>query len=163
ERRPAQPQQRRRLRRGDHRRGPGGAGRPAGDQAPARAALGRARAGPRDRGDGGQVMLLVEHFSQPPEWRWYILLYFFLAGLAGGLPGRVVNVVGSVFGLFVAGYTGVLLSVSNQPVWSDTYALGGLFLASGMSGAAALVGLLARRSVGAATSDETLAEADRYF
>src|SRR2546421_11236861 len=28
--------------------------------------------------------LLAEHFTQPPEWRWYILAYFFLAGLAGG-------------------------------------------------------------------------------
>jgi formate-dependent nitrite reductase membrane component NrfD len=220
-------------------------------------------------------MLLAVHFSQPPEWRWYILLYFFLAGLAGGtyligtllrlvgrpadeatarlcfllafpltvlcpilltidlgqpgrfwhmiidtgaagpglilkdwspmslgvwglmlfsifvtlsfleaaaleghlsvasegiLPrliggslGRVVNVVGSVFGLFIAGYTGVLLSVSNQPVWSDTYALGGLFLASGMSGAAALIVLAARWQPAARASEEALAEADSYF
>ena len=53
-------------------------------------------------------------------------------------------VVGSVFGLFLAGYTGVLLSVSNQPFWSDTWALGGLFLASGLSVAAAALVLLAR-------------------
>src|SRR5205823_915064 len=52
-----------------------------------------------------------------------------VARLAGGLAGRVVNVIGTVFGLFIAGYTGVLLSVSNQSVWSDSYALGGLFLA----------------------------------
>ena len=44
------------------------------------------------------------------------------------------NVVGAVAGLFLASYTGVLLSVSNQPVWSDTWTLGGLFLASGLSG-----------------------------
>lgn len=226
-------------------------------------------------------MLLASHFSQPPDWRWYILVYFFLAGLAGGayvlgtmlrlwgrpsdepaarvcfllaLPlvvlcpilltldlgqparfwhmlvdsgdfsivdprtwalvfkswspmsvgawallvfgafaavsfveaavldghlnhslgdlvtrvlrggvGRVVNVVGSVLGFFVAAYTGVLLSVSNQPVWSDTYALGGLFLASGMSGAAAMVTLATRWRPAAAESEEALAEADGYF
>jgi formate-dependent nitrite reductase membrane component NrfD len=46
--------------------------------------------------------------------------------------------------MFIAGYTGVLLSVSNQPVWSDTWTLGGLFLASGLSGSAALLGWLVR-------------------
>jgi formate-dependent nitrite reductase membrane component NrfD len=49
--------------------------------------------------------------------------------------------VGALFGLFLAGYTGVLLSVSNQPIWSDTWALGGLFLASGLSVAAAAIAL----------------------
>ena len=48
-------------------------------------------------------------------------------------------------GLFIAGYTGVLLAVSNQPVWSDTWALGGLFLASGLTGSAALLGWLVHR------------------
>src|SRR5215469_2923933 len=221
------------------------------------------------------MMLLAAHFVQPPEWRWYILGYFFLAGLAGGAyalatmlrlwgrpadepaarlcfllafplvvlcpilltidlghplrfwhmmydtgvggpalnfrswspmslgvwgllvfglfaaisflevvaldgrygfplsgvltqvvagpVGRLVNVVVTVFALFVAGYTGVLLSVSNQPVWSDTYALGGLFLASGLGGAAALVTLATRWRPGAAASDGVLADADGYF
>ena len=57
--------------------------------------------------------------------------------------GRGFLLVGSVFGLFLAGYTGVLLSVSSQPLWSDTWALGGLFLASGLSIAAAALVLLA--------------------
>ena len=26
----------------------------------------------------------AQHFAGPPEWTWYILFYFFLAGLAGG-------------------------------------------------------------------------------
>lgn len=219
-------------------------------------------------------MLLAVHFSQPPDWRWYILGYFVFAGLAGGaytlgtllrllgrpadesaarlcflvaLPltilcpilltldlgqplrfwhmmvdtgaggaglnfaylspmsmgvwgllvfgvfsaisflealaldgrryplsgvvtrvlsgtvGRVVNVVGTVFALFVAGYTGVLLSVSNQPVWSDTYALGGLFLASGLSGAAALATLLMRWRRSAEASEEVIGAADGWF
>jgi formate-dependent nitrite reductase membrane component NrfD len=222
-----------------------------------------------------ETLALAVHFSQPPEWRWYILGYFFLAGLAGGayllgtmlrllgrpadesaarlcflitLPllvlcpilltidlgqparfwhmlwdtgaggpglnvkglspmsmgvwgllvfsvfavvsflevvardgryqyplsgavatflggpvGRAVNVVGSLLALFVGAYTGVLLSVSNQPVWSDTYALGGLFLASGISGAAALVTLATRWRPSAAESHDALAEADGYF
>jgi polysulfide reductase chain C len=74
-----------------------------------------------------------------------------------------VNVIGTVFGLFVAGYTGVLLAVSNQPVWSDSYALGGLFLVSGVSGAAALVTLCARWRLGAEASDDVLRDADGYF
>jgi formate-dependent nitrite reductase membrane component NrfD len=220
-------------------------------------------------------MLLALHYTQPPEWRWYILGYFFLAGLAGGsytlgtlmrlagrpsdesaarlcflvafplallcpilltidlgqplrfwhmlvdtgvagpalnfkywspmslgvwglllftvfaalsflevvaldgrypyplsglvrrvlggLLGRAVNVVGTVFALFLAGYTGVLLSVSNQPVWSDTYALGGLFLLSGLSGAGALAVLLSRWRQSAESSHEALAMADGNF
>jgi len=86
-----------------------------------------------------------------------------VARVLGGPLGRVVNVIGTVFALFVAGYTGVLLSVSNQPVWSDTYALGGLFLASGLGGAAALVTLATRWRPGAAASDGVLADADGYF
>jgi formate-dependent nitrite reductase membrane component NrfD len=74
-------------------------------------------------------------------------------------------VVGAIFGLFVAAYTGVLLAVSNQPVWSDTWSLGGLFLASGLSGAAAcvLLGARSRRAAAAASTEVKLAEADRYF
>src|SRR6266496_593214 len=64
--------------------------------------------------------------------------------LLDGAPGKVWNVVGAALYLFIAAYTGVLLAVSNQPVWSDTWALGGLFLASGLSGSAALLLLLTR-------------------
>ena len=64
--------------------------------------------------------------------------------LLDGGPGRIWNALGAVLGLFIAGYTGVLLSVSNQPVWSDTWTLGGLFLASGLAGSAALLALLVR-------------------
>jgi polysulfide reductase chain C len=66
-----------------------------------------------------------------------------LRPLGGGF-GRVWTAVGGLLGLFIAGYTGVLLSVSNQPVWSDTWTLGGLFLASGLAGSAALLALLVR-------------------
>ncbi|HUE67416.1 MAG TPA: NrfD/PsrC family molybdoenzyme membrane anchor subunit [Candidatus Acidoferrum sp.] len=214
------------------------------------------------------IYLAAEHFVRAPEWLWYILFYFFFAGIAGGsyvigtllrlsgdardeaaarvafliagpatllcpllltadlgvswirfwhmlvnvTPGdtslnfkywspmsvgvwallvfgffafisfvdawisqrrgapfvplllnRAFNVVGAVLGLFIASYTGVLLSVSNQPVWSDTWALGGLFLASGLSGAAALVAWLIRNRPEASFSLGRVHQADGYF
>src|SRR5204862_5897519 len=61
-----------------------------------------------------------------------------LAKLVGGLAG--------LLGVFIAGYTGVLLSVTNRPIWADSPWLGALFIASGMStGAAALILLAPRR------------------
>src|ERR671931_403576 len=67
-----------------------------------------------------------------------------LATILDGTAGLVWNVIGTILFLFIAGYTGVLLAVSNQPIWSDTWALGGLFLASGLAGSAALLILLTR-------------------
>ena len=84
-------------------------------------------------------------------------------GVLRGNGGRVFNVVGSLFALFVASYTGVLLSVSNQPVWSDSAALGGLFLVSGLSGAAAVLLLAARYRRGTAGTVERISQADSYF
>ncbi len=215
------------------------------------------------------MILLTEHFVRAPEWTWFILFYFFFAGLAGGsyvlatlfrfsadprdeaaarigfyislpaiivcplllsadlgavswvrfwhmlidvTPGqtgpsfkywspmslgawallifgffafvsavdawssdrrgaallpravdRVFIVVGSILGLFLASYTGVLLSVSNQPVWSDTWALGGLFLASGLCAAGAAITLLVRYRPEAAATLQRLRVADAYF
>lgn len=59
--------------------------------------------------------------------------------------GRVFAIVGGVFGFFIAGYTGVLLSVTNRPIWSDTNLLGLLFIVSAASTSAALLMLLAHR------------------
>src|SRR5437762_3605413 len=54
----------------------------------------------------------------------------------GRLPGSVLGaafmVIGAILGIFVAAYTGVLLAVSNQPVWIDTWILGVLCLAYGL-------------------------------
>ena len=80
-----------------------------------------------------------------------------------GVRGKIWNVVGAVFGLFIAGYTGVLLAVSNQPVWSDTWALGGLFLASGLSGSAALLGWLVRYRRDAQATAAGLVRGERLF
>src|SRR3954467_15758881 len=61
-------------------------------------------------------------------------------------PRAVIAVLGSISGLFIAGYTGVLLAVTNRPVWADSHLLGLLFLVSGAStGAAALILLAVRR------------------
>jgi formate-dependent nitrite reductase membrane component NrfD len=83
--------------------------------------------------------------------------------LLDGAFGRVWNAVGAVLGLFVAGYTGVLLAVSNQPVWSDTWALGGLFLASGLAGSAALLALLVHRRPAARASGGMLELSERLW
>ena len=77
--------------------------------------------------------------------------------------GKAFMVVGAILGFFVAAYTGVLLAVSNQPVWSDTWTLGGLFVASGLSGAAASILLLSRQRRDATVTEGKLMEADRYF
>jgi formate-dependent nitrite reductase membrane component NrfD len=86
-----------------------------------------------------------------------------LAALVAVGGTKVWNVVGAVLWLFIASYTGVLLAVSNQPVWSDTWALGGLFLASGLSGAAALLLLLSRYRRGAEASRPVLEIGERLF
>jgi polysulfide reductase chain C len=205
---------------------------------------------------------VAQHFVQPPNWGWYIVSYFFLAGLAGGsytlgtmlrlwgsrrdegtariaflvaFPlvvicgilltidlgqplrfwhmlinttpgagglnfkywspisigswaltifglfafvsfleargyvrplGRIFEIIGSIVALFLASYTGVVLSVSNQPVWSDSYAIGGLFVASALSASAALLSWLTRYRSDAAWAEPTeqrLATADGYF
>jgi formate-dependent nitrite reductase membrane component NrfD len=64
---------------------------------------------------------------------------------APGILGVVITVLGGIFGLFLAGYTGVLLSVTNRPIWADTTLLGLTFLISSASTAAALVILLSWR------------------
>jgi formate-dependent nitrite reductase membrane component NrfD len=86
-----------------------------------------------------------------------------ISRLPVSLAGMVFMVIGSILGIFIAAYTGVLLAVSNQPVWSDTWSLGALFLASGLSGAAATVMLFTPRHREAVVSHPKLVEADRYF
>jgi formate-dependent nitrite reductase membrane component NrfD len=74
----------------------------------------------------------------------------------------VIAVLGSIFGLFIAGYTGVLLAVTNRPIWADSQLLGLLFLVSGAStGAAALILLAVWRRVGHPASIDWLAGFDR--
>jgi polysulfide reductase chain C len=86
-----------------------------------------------------------------------------LSAVLDGSAGKVWHVVGSALYLFIAAYTGVLLAVSNQPMWSDTWALGGLFLASGLSGSAALLLLLTHYRRGAEPSRGFLEIGERLF
>ena len=65
---------------------------------------------------------------------------------APSLLGRLIAAIGGVAGFFVAGYTGVLLAVTNRPIWSDTPLLGMLFVISAASTSAALMILLAHRA-----------------
>ena len=62
------------------------------------------------------------------------------------LLGRFIAAIGGIFGFYVAGYTGVLLAVTNRPIWSDTPLLGMLFIVSAGSISAALMILLADKS-----------------
>jgi formate-dependent nitrite reductase membrane component NrfD len=77
--------------------------------------------------------------GERPRWRGFARLR-----PPGGL-GVLVVLIGGLLGFFVAGYTGVLLAVTNRPIWADTQLLGLLFLLSGASTAAALLTLLGRR------------------
>jgi formate-dependent nitrite reductase membrane component NrfD len=80
-----------------------------------------------------------------------------------GTFGTMIAIVGGIFGLFIAGYTGVLLAVSNQPVWSDTWALGGLFLASGLSASAALLLFLLRYRPAAKASTGAFIASEQFY
>jgi protein NrfD len=63
-----------------------------------------------------------------------------------GALGGILSIIGGLLGFYVAGYTGVLLAVTNRPIWSDTPLLGMLFVVSAASISAALMILLAERS-----------------
>jgi formate-dependent nitrite reductase membrane component NrfD len=63
---------------------------------------------------------------------------------APGRIGFIITFIGALFGLYVAGYTGVLLAVTNRPIWSDTSLLGMLLVVSGTSISIALLMLLSR-------------------
>jgi len=55
---------------------------------------------------------------------------------------RKISLVGILFGFFLASYTGVLLSATALPLWSDARLMGALFLASGASTGMAAISLL---------------------
>ena len=55
---------------------------------------------------------------------------------------RKIGLVGIFFGFFLASYTGVLLSNTALPFWSDTRLMGALFLASGASTGIAAITLI---------------------
>jgi formate-dependent nitrite reductase membrane component NrfD len=88
------------------------------------------------------------------RWRWPLRLR------APGVLGVIVAIVGGALGFFVAGYTGVLLAVTNRPIWSDTPLLGLNFLVSAASTSAALLILLAPRTAWALPGTHALKRFD---
>lgn len=76
---------------------------------------------------------------------------------------RKASLVGSIFGFFLAAYTGVLLSNTALPFWGDSRLMGALFLASGAStGMAAISLLLFLSGAPAGEGWGQLKKADRY-
>jgi formate-dependent nitrite reductase membrane component NrfD len=88
--------------------------------------------------------------AEEDDFRWNAFRRFRWPALIGVRPpsilGSVIAIIGGLAGLFIAGYTGVLLAVTNRPIWSDTPLLGMLFIISAASTSAALMLLLAHRS-----------------
>src|SRR5687768_16638271 len=73
--------------------------------------------------------------------------------------GAIGGILG---GLFLAGYTGVLLSVTNRPIWADSSWLGLLFLLSGISTSVAALFLVSRwRGIRVPSTEERLGQFDR--
>src|SRR5204863_2334924 len=76
---------------------------------------------------------------------------------------RAVSAVGMFFGFFLASYTGVLLSSSAMPFWSDARLMGALFLASGASTGMAAISLILFLTGGSASAGwRKVKRADRY-
>ncbi len=85
------------------------------------------------------------------------------AGREAGRRGIAVTRLGGFFGVFLAGYTGVLLSVTNRPIWADTTLLGLVLLVSGASTSAALLMLLGGSGPGREQTATALARFDRWM
>jgi len=69
--------------------------------------------------------------------------------------------VGSLFGFFLASYTGVLLGSTARPIWTDARFMGALFLASGASTGIASIALLSYfRRTGLGESWKKIKKAD---
>jgi formate-dependent nitrite reductase membrane component NrfD len=99
-----------------------------------------------------------------PEDRpgWKLLRWAPVGALGRGAPAAAIAVGGGLSGFFLAGYTGVLITVTNRPIWADSDLLGLLFLVSGAStGAAALILLSIWRRAGHPGSLAWLAQFDR--
>lgn len=99
---------------------------------------------------------MLKPYSPMSLGAWMLLIFgafsmlSFLAALKGdgspfaplrppGLIGTSVAIVGALSGTFLMGYTGVLLAVTNRPIWADTTLLGLVLLVSGASTSAALL------------------------
>ena len=59
--------------------------------------------------------------------------------LLAALPQRFLAIPGSALGVFLGGYTGVLLTATSIPLWSRSKVLGAIFIASAISTSSALI------------------------
>jgi len=60
------------------------------------------------------------------------------------LPQKLIALPGTLLGVFLGGYTGVLLASTSVPLWSRSKLLGAVFVSSAMSTSAALITLVLR-------------------
>ena len=66
------------------------------------------------------------------------------AKVLASLPQRLLSIPGAVFGVFLGGYTGVLLTATSVPLWSRSKLLGAVFISSALSTSTALISLVLR-------------------
>jgi formate-dependent nitrite reductase membrane component NrfD len=66
------------------------------------------------------------------------------ARLLAALPQKLISMPGSLFGVFLGGYTGVLLTATSVPLWSRSKLLGGIFISSAISTSTALISVVLR-------------------
>lgn len=66
------------------------------------------------------------------------------AKLLAAIPQRLLAMPGSIFGVFLGGYTGVLLAATSVPLWSRSKLLGAIFVSSAISTSSALISLVLR-------------------
>ncbi len=64
--------------------------------------------------------------------------------LLAALPQRLLAIPGSAFGVFLGGYTGVLLTATSIPLWSRSKLLGAIFISSAISTSSALISFVLR-------------------
>ncbi len=64
--------------------------------------------------------------------------------LLASLPQRFLAIPGSALGVFLGGYTGVLLTATSIPLWSRSKVLGAIFISSAISTSSALISFVLR-------------------
>ena len=64
--------------------------------------------------------------------------------LLAAFPQRFLAIPGSALGVFLGGYTGVLLTATSIPLWSRSKVLGAIFISSAVSTSSALISLVLR-------------------
>ncbi|MFL5625062.1 MAG: NrfD/PsrC family molybdoenzyme membrane anchor subunit [Ktedonobacteraceae bacterium] len=64
------------------------------------------------------------------------------ARLLAALPQKLLALPGTALGVFLGGYTGVLLAATSIPLWSRSKLLGAVFISSAISTSSALISLI---------------------